>query len=77
MILKYKDLTEGELVRVENASTYDGSRITGEGRIVGFGIVAHEKTMVWVDLGNRNYKPFEYEDIKKVAPHGDVSQEAN
>ena len=76
MILKYKDLNVGELVRVENAVTYNGSRQTGEGRIIGFGTVAHEKTTIWVDLGNGNYKPFEYKDIIKVAPQGDVSHVA-
>lgn len=73
MILKYKDLTEGDLVQVEDALTYDGSRQTGEGRIIGFGTVAYDKVEVWVDLGNGNYKSFQYEDIKKVAPQGDVS----
>lgn len=76
MILKYKDLNKGELVQVENALTYDGSRQTGEGRIIGFGTVDYERTVVWVDLGDGNYKPFEYEDIKKVAPQGDVSHVA-
>ena len=76
MILKYKDLTVGELVKVENALTYNGSRITGEGRIIGFGTVAYEKVEVWVDLGEGQYKSFQYEDIKKVAPLGDVSHVA-
>lgn len=76
MILKYKDMNKGELVRVENARTYDGSRITGEGRIAGFGTVAYDNVEVWVDLGEGQYKSFQYEDIKKVAPHGDVSHVA-
>lgn len=77
MILKYKDLTEGDLVKVENALTYDGSRIIGEGRIVGFGTVAYDIVEVWVDVGEERYKSFKYEDIKKVAPQGDVSHVAS
>ena len=77
MILKYKDLNKGELVKVENALTYDGSRITGEGRIEGFGTVAYDNVEVWVDLGGGQYKSFQYEDINKVAPQGDVSHVAS
>lgn len=77
MLLKYKDLEKGELVRFENAMTYDGSRVTGEGRIEGFGTVAYDNVEVWVDLGGGHYKSFQYEDIIKVAPQGDVSHVAS
>ena len=75
MLLKYKDLEKGELVRFENALTYNGSRLTGEGRIEGFATTLDGRPIVWVDIGN-GYKSFLYEDIIKVAPHGDVSHVA-
>jgi len=76
MIVKYEDLEKGDLVRFENAMTYDGSRLTGEGRIEGFATTLDGRPVVWVDVGN-GYKSFMYEDITKVAPIGDVSQGAS
>lgn len=76
MFWKYKDLEVGDLIKVENALIEQGKRFTGEGLVIGFGTVAHEKTMVWVDFGEGQYKLLEYEDIEKVAPHGDVSHVA-
>lgn len=76
MITKYKDFERGELVRFENAMTYDGSILTGEGRIEGFATTLDGRTIIWVDVGD-GYKYFMYEDVKKVAPNGDVSQGAS
>ena len=76
MIVKYKDLERGDLVSFENAISYDGSRLTGEGRIEEFATTMDGRPIVWVDIGN-DYKAFTYEDVKKVAPLGDVSHVAN
>ena len=69
---KFRDLKKGDRVHFENID-YLGERISGEGSVYSFAESGCSH-FVWVDMGNRNLVLVPYEEIRKVAPTGNVSR---
>lgn len=60
-----KDLKVGDAVRFENVYVHDGLRITGEGKVFGFGKFG-TTDIVWIKMKTGEKRGIAYEAVSKL-----------
>lgn len=62
---EFKDLKVGDAVRYENVYVHDGLRITGQGKVFGFGKFGFTD-IVWIKMESGEMRGIAYEEVIKL-----------
>lgn len=60
-----RDLKIGDAVKYDNVYVHDGLKISGQGKVFGFGVTGQTE-IVWVISNSGEFRGIEYEKIEKI-----------